>query len=589
MDTTTIKGLLNRHFELGYSRQLLWLDCFFIFAIATDIFFFTAGKGLDVAANAIWRLHSADLQQNAAILLPFLLFVLVLAPLLLAFGRVISVIPISLSQSRYFSPKQVLGIHVFVSIFLFYFFFVSQNMQTFSGWELGSGGKYHLTFYSYFGALVASQAFHLVFGIASWAVAALASAALSFVVLGKSATSGVVNGYLVRASLADLPTQYKPIANAGRFDGPNPSTLVRIEFVNNFAGRILKQYQRLGPSSEQGIAFLDRCFAECNGTITDKLFRAPSPGVTTQPVNISLFTGTRRAMQAALTEMPGPRAIITTPFATPSLLSLLRWHCAITGDQMVEGNLDTGELSEPWDKQEAKILSCLSQIPANKNVIFIISEVFYGTGMRLPLRDFIRRLKRVRAENVHIVVDGTNAVGNRRIVALEPEWSSYIFSPHRWLMATESCGVLLQRGGGTENLPDPPGVWKVGSRKGSTQVRILAGLRGSVELIRTRGLEYFFFRCEQLRTHFKLNLPRGVQIVGDASNVEDTYIFSCCPSGHRKWKFETAELANQISARRLNCTVLSLDPAIPWIRLTIPYYMDLREINRVVDFLDEVS
>ena len=246
---------------------------------------------------------------------------------------------------------------------------------------------------------------------------------------------------------------------------------------------------------------------------------------------------------------------------------------------------------QSWDIQETKIRAeILSAMRSGaRKFVIVVSEVFYATGLRIPICDFVNRLKSKLADlTFHVIVDGTNAVGNRGLVNLDGSWDFYVFSPHKWLMASEGCGILISRRFGL-SAPYPPGLWQTGERKADAQVRVLAGLRGALELIKTQGIGYFAARCEKLRQELKLNLPKGLRLVGDQSSLEQTFILSCCPISGSSWKFTANELEAAFESRALRASVLRLDAICPWVRVTVPYYLDVRELDRLSSFLEGVT
>ena len=140
------------------------------------------------------------------------------------------------------------------------------------------------------------------------------------------------------------------------------------------------------------------------------------------------------------------------------------------------------------------------------------------------------------------------------------------------------------------NGPVPPGLWEIGRRKTDVRVRTLAGLVGAMDLIRERRVEYFFSRCERLKKEFRLALPEKVQVVGDRSGLDETFILSCCPEVGHKWRFDNAsELESELASKSVKASVLRLDPRQPWLRTTIPFYLDARELNRLCAFLEETT
>jgi hypothetical protein len=584
-----IVDLLRKHFELGYVRQLLWVDYFLLFMFALDLSDYHINHGLALSTWAIWQVATTTVLASFQQVLVFTLFLLVIVPIVITFLRVIGWTGTFLKGRLAHTQYRVLCVHASICLLLAYLFCVATQMENLSGYAQRSNGAIHYSFQSLFALLVTSPILKVILGSTTTLVGVVATTVLSYVALGTQ-SSTTLKQYLLRASLADLPAEYRPVKTAGRFDVPNPSTLTRVDAVHIFAARVLREYQELGPGSSKATEYLDGRYSECIGTITDKLLIAPSNNASRLPVKINLFTGSKGAFEAALAQIPGRRKLIVSPYSSPSLTNLVRWFSLLSGDEFAAITFPVATYSQTWEEQQRIIITNLAQMSqdTNSTLVLVVSEVFFASGLRIPLETFIRNVGAAIPRNrIRFIVDGTNAVGNRRVVDLDADWDSYIFSPHKWLMATENCGVLLSRNETTTGGPDAPGIWKVGARKRDVQIRVLAGLRGAVELMRSPGLMYFAKRCNILRQQFKLRLP-GIRLIGDLSGLEETFIFSCLPGGTNVWKLTGIEMESEIISRGLNASVLPLDPMVPWVRIAIPYFLDVREITRLCEFLDEV-
>jgi len=584
--------VLKDHYRAGFSRPLLWFDAFLLFMIVVDICRFY-GSGLSVTA-ALW-LRGAQMPSSLIWdALRLLLFLMVILPVLIAFVRIVGWFgdfwggPLAKSQSH------VLIVHCMMCFVLIYFLSVTRNMQVLSGiTQVETGHKFIFNSYFY-SLLITSEFLKAVFNSMGGLVTASFAALIGFAVHGKELAEPVKH-YLARAALADLPAELLRIRTPGRFEVPRAGNPVRVKFVEDACERVLREYQKLSPDSPKAIRYLDQEVEKCKQTILSQLVQSSSNSALTQNDRLSLgfFVGTRRAFEAALARIPRPRVIVTSPFASPSLLTLLRWQAFMTGDELNIIEFRPEDHFRPWKEQESRILEkiCSLKPGAPRSLVFIVSEVFYASGRRVPLSDFLSNLETAVTESrIHVIVDGTNAVGNRCLVAADAHWDGYVFSPQRWLMAPEACGVLLLRNDLNGNGPVPPGLWEIGKRMTDVRVRTLAGLAGAMDLMRERGIEYFFLRCERLKKEFRLSLPETVQVVGDQSGLDETFILSCCPELGHKWRFDNAtELDNEVTSKSVKASVLTLDPRQPWLRMTIPFYLDARELNRLCAFLEETT
>ena len=586
-----IVPVLKDHYRAGYSRPLIWFDSLLLFLIIVDVcrFYMT---GLSVSA-ALWlrgaKLPSSLLWDG----LRLLLFLMVIFPVLIAFLRIVGWFGDWLGGPLTKSQSHVLIGHCVMCIVLIYFLSVTHNMQVLSGLTQVKTG-YEFTFNSYFYSLLISSGFlKIVFDYMAALVGFSVAALIGFVVHGKELAEPVKH-YFARAALADLPADLLPVRTPGRFEVPRGGDPLRVKFVSDVHDRVLKEYEKLSPGSPKAICYLDQELEKCKQTILSQLVQSsPNSGpALNDRLSLGFFVGTRRAFEAALGRIPPPRVIVTSPFASSSLLTLLRWHAFMTGDELRPIEFQPEDYFRPWKEQESKILGKMCPLKSGtpRSLVFVVSEVFYASGRRVPLSTFVADLEKTVAEQrVHVIVDGTNAVGNRGLVTADAHWDSYVFSPQRWLKATEPCGVLLVRNGLNGNGEVPPGRWETGTRKTDIRVRALAGLVGAMALIRAHGVE-LFGRCEKLKKQFRLGLPKTVQIVGDQSGLDETFILSCCPEVEHKWRFDSPiELENEVMSHSVKASVLALDARQPWLRVTIPFYLDARELSRLCTFLEETT
>jgi len=289
--------------------------------------------------------------------------------------------------------------------------------------------------------------------------------------------------------------------------------------------------------------------------------------------------------------VPRPRLIVISPYVSPHLRELLEWRAAQAGDTVTSLAFEPEEYSLDWPVQEAKIVQAAEAAVRSQsgNVFVVISEVSYASGRRLILPELLARLKDALAgREFRVAVDGTNAAGNRGRIRADLDWDDYVIAPHRWLLAPEPCEILLSKRA-RNGKPAAPGLWRKAAPKSEREIAVVTGLHAALQLIRKYGLEYFWSRGERLCQESRLGLPGNVQIVGENSGTLETFIMSCCPRPGGLWRLGPDELEKQVVKRLLPASVLRLEPKPPWVRVTIPYYMDFQDLRRVCEFLGEMS
>ncbi len=367
-----IVAVLKDHYRAGYSRPLLWFDSLLLFLIIVDVCRFYT-MGLSVSA-ALWLRDApppSDLIWDA---LRLLLFLMVILPVLIAFLRIVGWFGDLLGGPLTKSQNRVLIGHSVMCAVLVYSLLVTRNMQVLSGWTQTKTG-YEFTFNSYFYSLLISSEFlKTVFVWMVGLVGVSFAALISFVVHGKEFAEPVKH-YFARAALTDLPADFLPIRNPGRSEVPRAGVPVRVKFVNDAYDRVLKNYQKLSPRSPKAIHYLDDEFEKCRQTILSQLVQ-PSPNGAHTPkdkLSLGFFVGTRRAFEAALGRIPPPRVIVTSPFASPSLLALLQWHAFMTGDELETIEFQAEEHFRPWREQESAILEKICSLKPEASRVYLFS------------------------------------------------------------------------------------------------------------------------------------------------------------------------------------------------------------------------
>jgi len=583
--------LIMNHFRLGYTQAILTADLVLSLLVLIDVagYWIHAGSfyqvtyalaNLSCATGGPEQAGDVGTVTTVRSLMIFAFFMIVILPLLLGVIHVVNRRPTRrMDVSR--KPVRVLCCHLaFCAVFI-YFFFVASAMRNLSGIEL-QGDMYAYGFSPLVYRVITLDVFR-------WfllSLVSLVSSAVSLVILGVLVgrePPAVLKQYMVRADLADLPSELRPLSGE---DHTSP----RIAFVCARTKEFSHQYRRLASEPKKAVEWLDREWESCQQLIQKILLEAPARnGVL--PNMCEFFTQPGSAFDAALAEVPRPRLIIISPYASPRLRQLLEWRAAETGDSIESLVFAPEDYSRDWPAQEAKIIEAVEAAVRSRggHPFIVISEVSYATGRRLILRELLERLRNVLGNReMQVAVDGTNAVGNRGLIPTDIDWDYYIFAPHRWLLAFEPCEILLSRKARTGRAA-PPGLWIKGAPKSEKEAAVVMGLHAALELLDKYGLEYFWSRSERLCQESRLGLPGNVQIIGENSGTLETFMVSCCPRPGSLWRLEPDELENLLVKKLLPASVLRLDPKRPWVRIPIPYYVDFQDLRRICEFLGEMS
>jgi hypothetical protein len=598
--------LLKGHYALGYSGPLLIFDCFLLFWLALDVVRFLL-EGYSLAP-----VIAPPFFNGRESLPPAFLFV--------AFAMLVVPIPIAVWRSTGFGsaffrgrlaakPMLVMMIHGVVCLFFVYATMLSHDMQILSGFEL-TPDQYRPSFNSHFYGLIFTGFFIIKHGFEYLAAgfALIASTVFGWILLGREFPK-TMQQYLVRLDLAGLPPELRvvkadPHAEQDYFLSP-----VQVEYVAAEERRILAGHMRLRCGSKQSTDYLDQLFSECRKTVLQELIQCVSSDTRQELLrtwDFGLFTGTPRAFEAALGWMAPPRTIVVSPYASPSLVRMVQWRSAAAGDAVHVIAFQPDDYLRLWSEQEEIILREVARAraaaqPATAQpnspthsgekagtIVLLLSEVFYATGLRVPLRSFLERLRAQSwASDLQVIVDGTNAAGNGELIAGDAAWDHYVFGPHRWLLCNQRCGVLVSRQN-LNALPPPPNIWRVGQPKTPAQSCIIAALSAALSLPKSGRLKPLRQRSQKLREYFKLNLPSNAHVIGLETLMSESFILSCSPAPAHGWKFRASELADMLAKESLPASIVTLTPNRPWLRIAISFHRDIRDLNRLSSFLEAV-
>jgi len=583
--------LVMNHFRLGYTRAILTVDLVLSLLMLIDLagyWIYTGSFRQVIYALTCLSCGTGGPEQPGDVgsvatvrsLMIFASFMIVILPLLLGVLHVVSRRPTRhMDVAR--KPVRVLCVHLAFCAAFIYFFFAAAAMRNLSG--IGLQGD----IYSYGLSPLVYRIITLdVFRWFLLSLVSLVSSAVSLVVLsvlvGRELPP-LLKHYMVRADLADLPSELRPLHGE---EHASP----RIAFVWARVRELRRRYSLLASQPAKSAEWLDREWESCQQLTQEILLKAPA-GKGALPNLCEFFTQSGSALDAALAEVPRPRLIIIDPYAGPHLRQFLNWRAVEGGDTIEPLAFEPDDYSRDWAAQEAKIVEAAQTALRSRDghPFIVISEVAYATGRRLILRELLERLKNApESRDIQVLVDGTNAVGNRGMVPIDLAWDYYIFAPHRWLLALDPCEILLSRKARTSRAT-PPGIWVKGAPKTEREAATVMGLHAALELLDKYGLEYFWSRSERLCQESRLGLPEKVQIVGENSGTLETFVLSCCPRPGSFWRLEPEEIENLLAKNLLPASVLRLDPKRPWVRISIPYYSDFQDLRRICEFLGEMA
>ena len=581
--------LFQIHLRLGFTRILFVADLIFAIYISWDVAtYMNLGLSLHSAALA------TGLPQPYPIFLPlctFLIFLTILLPAILAFAKV-AAIPGFASINPASRPRTIAFFHCALCLFFVAFATLAVRMEMFSGLEQ-AGDTFTTLFRSRFLGIVASPIFSKVIA-ALGSLGGVAATTLAGVLIFGDKSGKTFRQYVTRARLADLPTELHPERSPFEVALTGIEANRAIPLIKTLKQEIVDKYHNEMDSRSKRLSYVHELLHECDELIKTNLIEGSPP---TRPngseelVEIGysdIFVDQDAAWEAALRAAPPANVVVVGPSCTHRITSEIEAYCAATGLPIIKLPTTPADEYLNWPTRQRSIVAALkAAVDGHKSATLVISHVSYASGVKVPLHEFIRNLRsEVPATSVYVVVDGTNAVGNGCRIPSKAGWDAYLFSPDRWLLAPEPICVLLTKNSVSQ------GVARAGSlmesrRSYDAVLGPIAGFRASLEVINRRQLEYFWCRCSALRGAFVAGLPKSVRILSSQSGDESTFILSCYPAGNNSWRKSVREMNDVIGKICDSASMLTIDEDRPWMRVTFPYYLDPRDLNRLNAFLED--
>jgi isopenicillin-N epimerase len=225
--------------------------------------------------------------------------------------------------------------------------------------------------------------------------------------------------------------------------------------------------------------------------------------------------------------------------------------------------------------------------PRTKVVVF--SEITSGLGIALPAK---RLCALAHAHGALAVVDGAQAVGQRRVDVKDMGCDAYVASPHKWLLAPKGTGILYIRhevqhriwntlaSGGFDD--ESTGAFRF-MHIGTGSVPVVQGLVAALAFITSIGIE----RIERWDAMLTARLREGLAQIPAVrlSSPRDprfaSAITTFAVAGHTGRELQDALWAKKIRVRAQG------EPR--GVRLSAHLYVSPADIDRVLDVVSSLA
>lgn len=223
--------------------------------------------------------------------------------------------------------------------------------------------------------------------------------------------------------------------------------------------------------------------------------------------------------------------------------------------------------------------------------VLSLSHVTFTNGTRLPVE---RIAELCRERGVTFVVDGAHPPGMMALDLASWRPDFYASSPHKWLLAPQGTGLLyLGETWRTRLWPTlASGGWDdltLGAQRfnhlGTFDESRMAGLLASVEFLNVIGMDRVEARVRYLRGRLRQALEAlpGVEVVTPAEENLCVGMVSFTLEG-----VDSLELQRHLAQVAQVRTRVISEYDFGWMRLSTHVYNLPREVDRVVELLDDV-
>jgi len=234
----------------------------------------------------------------------------------------------------------------------------------------------------------------------------------------------------------------------------------------------------------------------------------------------------------------------------------------------------------------ATVLSLFNDAITPRTRVFFFSHITTVTGVVLPAKELAAL---ARSKGILSAVDGAHVPGMMRLNVHELGCDMYSASPHKWLQAPKGSGFLYVRDEvidrlwntiATEGWDDAKIRAERFQRIGSSNVPSLCGLKASIELANAIGMD----RIEQRHR-----------------NMADYILSQMTARGAKSWTSPNTALRCGIAT--VNIAPYQMPGPETWlwkekkvrirgglpskIRLSTPYYLRRKDIDRFLESYDE--
>ena len=237
-------------------------------------------------------------------------------------------------------------------------------------------------------------------------------------------------------------------------------------------------------------------------------------------------------------------------------------------------------------KSSDEVLNLFNDAISPRTRVIFFSHITTVTGVVLPAKQLCAL---ARSKGILSAVDGAHVPGMMRVNVHDVGADMYSASPHKWLQAPKGTGFLYVRDEvidqiwntlATEGWNDPKLRAERFQRIGSSNVPALAGLRASIEMANSIGMDRIEARQRQLANYMLGEMTKR----GATSWTSPDATMRCAIVTVNVPPIERMKLEDWMWKTQ-KIRIRGGDPSK--LRLSTPYYMQKKDIDRYLGAFDE--
>jgi hypothetical protein len=397
--------------------------------------------------------------------------------------------------------------------------------------------------------------------------------------------------YLSTCYLADVGGDFHPDYTKHRNNFNTGAIAPVVKFADRTAKLLERNYRHNEAESIKSRDVLLEAWMNCQHALRNLLQVREDE----HHVRIRLFHSTSRALEVVIRELATDNDIVVLPYEHPSEKCVAEWVARTSNNTVRSLSYPHDFFTQPWENQCGQVVEAILDgiSETGRRPVIVASEVAYGTGLVIPVSDLRQKLLRA-CEQRQItkekypawIIDAAHAVGN---IVVQRSWvatDAYVFSAHKWLMSPYVAGIAVGPAERPGNCYDD---LDNALPKGRVSEHAIFGLSAALKMADVLRIEDRWARSQELVRRLLGQLGTKFDTVGSGTGLMRSCMVTLRPGPGFQWRYRFRDqLADYFTRTNMNVEVISYDPACPWVRVSVPYFLDVVDVMRLAKALQLV-